>query len=423
MTVGEELFVSCLKRKDHKMLSVVQRKWLDGAEVRQYKFVMDYYREHGEMVGVKTFCEKFKIDADGVDSRPAFYLNALKERFIFATMSDNIPKILRGIKDDPREKLYELQSLIATLAVDAVESKDVLYSDDVESRIKDYEERMKSLGVTYLSMGCEDMDKVFYGYRKQDLITIGGRSGAGKSWLAVYLLFLLEKVIKEKEELTGETFGDILFITNEMGEEEIKERLDCIKFRLPYENFLKGTLTEREKGRYYRGLESLKKNRSKIRIVYSCQTIDELTTYMGLYQPSAVFIDGSYLMEGKMQEGWEKIVYITRNLKRIAKSFKTPIINTTQLKRGANKSGSKFALDGQDDFAYSSSYAQDSDIAIRMFQDADMKFHDLVGCEVVKGRRVISGTTLIFQNDLSNMLHSITLPVDETREPERKDDF
>jgi replicative DNA helicase len=299
------------------------------------------------MLGVKTFCDKFKLDVTEVDSRPAFYLNALKERYIFATMSDNIPKILRGIKEDPREKLYELQSLIATLAVDSVESKDVLYSDDVDARIRDYEERMKSLGVTYLSMGCEDMDKVFYGYRKQDLITIGGKAGQGKSWLLVYLTYLLEKVILEKEEMTGETYGDILFITNEMGEEEIKERIDCIRFRLPFEGFLKGSLTEREKGRYYRGLESLRKTRSKIRIVYSCQTIDELTTYMGLYQPSAVFIDGSYLMEGKMQEGWEKIVYITRNLKRIAKSFKTPIINTTQLKRGSNKTGSKFALDGQ----------------------------------------------------------------------------
>ena len=124
-----------------------------------------------------------------------------------------------------------------------------------------------------------------------------------------------------------------------------------------------------------------------------------------------------------MQEGWEKIVYITRNLKRLAKNFKTPIINTTQLKRGANKSGSKFSLDGQDDFAYSSSYTQDSDIAIRMYQDADMKFHELVGCEVVKGRRVVGGTTLIFQNDLSNMLHSITLAYDGKEELERKDDF
>lgn len=423
MTAGEQLLVACLKRKEQKIISLIQRKWLDGVEVRQYKFVMDYYREHGELVGVKTFCDKFKLDAAEVDSRPAFYLNNIKERFIFATLSDNVPSILKGVKEDPREKLYELQSLIATLAVDAVESKDVLYSEDTLTRIKEYEERMKTLGVTYLSMGSDDMDSVFYGYRKQDLITIGGKAGQGKSWLLVFLVYLLERVLTEKAEVTGETFGDILLITNEMGEEEIIERLDCIKFRLPYESFMKGTLTDREKKRYYRGLETLGKTRSKIRVVYSCQTIDELSTLIGLYQPSAVFIDGSYLMEGKMQEGWEKIVYITRNLKRIAKNFKVPIINTTQLKRGAGKSGSKMALDGQDDFAYSNSYSQDSDIAIRMFQDADMKFHDLIGCEVVKGRRVVSGTTLIFQNDLTNMCHSITLPADEAKEPERKEDY
>ena len=142
----------------------------------------------------------------------------------------------------------------------------------------------------------------------------------------VFLAHQLEISLRDKEESTGVGYGDILFITNEMGEEEIKERLDCIKFRLPYERFLKGSLTEREKNRYYRGLDGLKKKKSKIRILYSCQTIDELTTYVGLYKPSAVFIDGSYLMESKMAEGWERIVYITRNLKQIAKNFKVPII-------------------------------------------------------------------------------------------------
>lgn len=270
----------------------------------------------------------------------------------------------------------------------------------------------------------KDIVDDYYGFTidGDHLFCLGDFTVTHNTWLLTYMAFLLEKVLIEREKM-GDTFGDILFISNEMGEEEIKERLDCIKFRLPYENFLKGTLTEREKGRYYKGLGQLKKTRSKIRIVYSCQTIDELSTYMGLYQPSAVFIDGSYLMEGKMQEGWEKIVYITRNLKRLAKNFKTPIINTTQLKRGSSKTASKFVLDGQDDFAYSSSYSQDSDIAIRMFQDADMKFHDLIGCEVVKGRRVVGGTTLVFQNDLNRMLQSVTLPADETREPERAEDY
>ena len=216
MTLGEELLVACLKRKDNKVLSVIQRKWLDGAEIRQYKFIMDYYREHGEIFGVRAFCEKFKLDMDGVDARPTYYLNQIKERYIFAVLSDNVPRIIRGVKEDPREKLHELQSIIGSLAVDAVESKDTLYSEDVELRIHDYEERMKSCGVTYLSMGCSDLDKTFFGYRKNDLITIGGKGGQGKTWLMCYLVSMLEKAILEKEEATEETCGDILFITNEM---------------------------------------------------------------------------------------------------------------------------------------------------------------------------------------------------------------
>ena len=769
MTIGEQLLVSCIKKSDSKTLSIIQRKWLDGVEVKEYHFIMDYYRTNGEMIGLKAFCEKFSLDSASVDSRPSYYLNVVKERFIFAKLSDNVPKILKGIKDNPREKLESLQELVSSLAVDSVENKDVLYSDEVDSRIKDYEERVSSKGVTYLSMGTPDMDEVFFGYRKHDLITIGGKAGQGKclgkgtkvlmydlttknvedvivgdklmgpdgtprnvlsisrgreqmywvrqhkgmdyrvneshilslkfprrknfretidgkrrccgsetiwethnlsvrdylkkdptfkkeakgyksygmnfestplpidpyflgvwlgdgtsreltitsfdlpiirflqeyatslggelkeepsneglyrmkgckelrtimdsfgliknrtkedkghkhipmefiktsrenrlqllaglidtdgymhdnsfeitlvskelsddikllcrtlgfyvtqsikviegkeyykcniqgkgtdevpvklkrkqanvrrqvknvlhtgitlekdivddyygftidgdhlfcledftvthnTWLLVFLAYLLEKVLIKKES-EGSHYGDILFISNEMGEDEIKERLDCIHFSLPYKNFLEGNLTAREKRRYYRGLKELRTAKSRIRIVYSCQTIDELTTLIGLYQPSAVFIDGSYLMEGKMTEGWEKIVFITRNLKRLAKNFQTPIINTTQLRRGASKTNSKVALDGQDEFAYSSSYTQDSDIAIRMFQDADMKFHDIVGCEVVKGRRVISGTTLLFQNDLSNMCLSVTLPAETSKEPEVIDEY
>lgn len=417
MTVAEQLFIACLKRKDSKILSLVQKRWLDGSEVVQHRVIVDYFKDEGELLGVKTFCERFKLSEGSVDARPSYYLNKLKERFIFSSLADKVPGIIRNLKEDPRKKLEELQDLVSSLSVDSVESKDTLYSDDVELRRQDYLERTKSLGVTYLSMGNDAMDSSFYGYRKNDLITVGGIAGQGKTWFLTYLAVLLEDVLKIRAEL-GDTFGDILFLTNEMGEEEIKERIDCIRFRLPYENFMKGKLTEREQGRYFRGLENLKKGKSRIRIVDTCQTIDELSILIGLHKPSAVFIDGSYLMEGKIQEGWEKIVYITRNLKRLAKGTKTPIINTTQLKRGSGKKSG-----GDESFAYSGSYSQDSDIALQMYQDADMKFHDLVGLEVVKGRRVRSGTTLMFQNDLTRSLHSITLPVEEDVRSEIKDDL
>ena len=415
MTNAEELIIACLGSKDSKTLSAINRDWLDGKEKRMYEDVMNYYRTEGELMGMKSFCEKYSLDSAKVDSKPTYYLNQLRERFIVAQITDKVPRILTGVKSDPREKLSELQDLTSALSSETIDNTDTLYSDDTDKRLDSYKERTKTSGVTYLSMGTEDLDKIFYGYSQTDVITIGGKAGQGKTWLIAYLVRLLDNVVRDKEKKSGEHINDILFITNEMSSDEIKERLDCIRFQLPYAKFLSGTLNEVELKNYRRGLVRLKRHPSHIRFIENCITIDELTTKIGLYQPCAVFIDGSYLMEPKQQEGWEKITYITRNLKRLAKTFKCPIINTTQLKRRTGTKSSS-GLSGQDDFAYSSSYVQDSDIAIRMYQDADMKFHDVIGCEVAKGRRVASGTTIVFENNLDKMIQSLTLPDDTSAE-------
>lgn len=768
MTIGENLLVSALKEGNSKLFSTIQPKWFDLEELKKYKFITDYYKEHGELIGCKTFCDKFKLTLSDADSKSEFYLEELKNRYIFATLADKVPNLLKGVKDAPRKKLEELQSLVATLTSDSTDTLDSLYSDDVDSRVDAYNERVKSKGVTYLSMGSPDMDTTFYGYQPTDLITIGGRAGQGKclgkgtkvlmydlttknvedvvvgdklmgpdgtprnvlsisrgreqmywvrqrkgmdyrvneshilslkfprhkilretingerkyrgsettwethnlsvrdylkkgytfkkeakgyksygmnfeesqlpfdpyflgvwlgdgtsreltitsfdlpiirflqeyakslggtlqeepsqeglyrmkgchelrkkmdelhliknrvkedkgykhipmefiktsrenrlkllaglidtdgymgfnsfeitlvsktlsddikllcrtlgfyvtqsvkvvngveyykcniqgrgtdevpvklkrkqagvrkqiknvlhtgitlekdivddyygftidgdhlfcledftvthnTWLLVYLALLVEDVLIKKEKETGKTFGDILFITNEMSSSEMKERLDCLRFGLPYTQFLSGKLDSKLERKYFRGLKELKDNPSRIRLLEHCDTMDELTTQMGIYRPSIVFLDGSYLMEAHLTEGWEKITYITRNLKRIVKTFHCPLVNTTQLRRGTGKGSSKMSSDGQDDFAYSSSYSQDSDIAIRMYQDPDMKFHDLVGLEVVKGRRVVGGTTIVFQNDLDTMTHSLTLPYVEPAESKEVD--
>ena len=408
MTDGEKLLLAIVNRRDLKTLSKVRRHWLDGSEVVQHRFIVDYYKDSGEFVGAKAYCEKFGLDVSEVDARPTYYLRIVRERYLFTRISEEIPKIVKGLKGDPNKKLSDLRVLVSSLSNDGMETKDVLYSDDTDKRRTDYEERVATKGVTYLSMGAEALDSTLYGYRNTDLITIGGRAGQGKTFLIVYLAILLNKVVMKLRE-EGTSSGDILFISNEIGEDELRERFDAIMFRLPYGRFLKGELTEREKSRYYHGLDALKESSSAIRIVYSCATIDELTALVGLYNPALIFVDGSYLLEPSIQEGWEKITYITRNLKRLAKETKTPIVNTTQMRRGSGTKASKDGLSGQDDFAYASSFVQDSDIALRMFQDADMKFFDQVGLELVKGRRAAAGTTYIFQNNLEKMDFSIKL--------------
>lgn len=422
MTVAEQLFCAALQKEDLKIISKVKKRWLDEKEFVQLSFIIDYYKEHSELVPLKTFQEKFPTATGDSSAKTAFYLQELKDRYLYSTIADKVPGIVRGIKKEPQESFEKLKKLCLSVDTELHSESDttVRYSDEATDRLKSYKERKETGGVTYLSMGNSVMDSLFYGYRRRDLITIGGKAGQGKTWLLCYLTYLLERVILDMRE-EGEEIGDILFISNEMDSEEIIERLDCIKFKLPYENFMKGTLPPVKMRKYATGLKALKDKVSPIRVVPMCSTIEELTANIGIYNPSVILIDGSYLMEPGMAEGWEKIVHVTRNLKRLSKSLGVPIINTTQLRKGAGKKSSVSHLDGQEDFAYSNSYVQDSDIAFRMYQDPDMVYHGLVGMQVVKGRRVRSGTTIMFENELSVPKFGLSVDVaDDTTSTDSK---
>ena len=133
MTDGEKLLLAIVNRRDLKTLSKVRRHWLDGSEVVQHRFIVDYYKDSGEFVGAKAYCEKFGLDASEVDARPTYYLRIVRERYLFTRISEEIPKIVKGLKGDPNKKLSDLRTLVSSLSNDGMETKDVLYSDDTDN--------------------------------------------------------------------------------------------------------------------------------------------------------------------------------------------------------------------------------------------------------------------------------------------------
>ena len=396
MTVAEQLLVSILKYKNIQILSKIEREWLDTKEIKSYRTITDYYKEHGELMGVKSFCKTFDLDEGDVDSRPTLYLQKLKDRHIFTKVSEDIPPLLRKLKEDPKGILNAIKTLINNISADEGSSKDTPYSEGASERLKEYYERARTGGVTYLSMGHPLLDKLFYGYRKNDLITIAGRAGSRKTWLICFLVLLAELVLPED-------YGDILLISNEMPADELKERMDCIRFLLPYEEFLTGSLSREQLGRYKKGLKELDEVKPRIILIEHCSTVEEVSVKMGLYKPSLVAIDGSYLLEPQMEEDHRKITFITRSLKKLSLTMGIPIINTTQLGRGKGTKERATSFEAQDDFSFGMGFVQNSDLAISTFQNKDMVYYQEFGLQVAKGRRVKANTVVKFQCPLGSM--------------------
>ena len=387
MTAGESLFIKILLEEDTKSLTLVDFEWLEGDEIPMYNFITGYFKDYTKLHSIKLFKSKFSIKDISIEDEAAYFLDELRDRYVYVSLVDKVPKLIKDAKEDSRKSLDKLRALITLLASTGKDSELFSYGVNGEDRMKEYENRIVSGGITYLPSVDKFLDSLMFGYSASDLITIGGRPGTKKTWILIYLCLCLDLLIEEY--LPGRS---ILFISNEIGIAELNDRMDCMRYKLPYTDFLKGELDKRSHSRYERGLKRSKtKKISNIQFTTKCRALADLELLVKLYNPVACFLDGSYLMEPKMSVGWEKVTFITQNLKAIALQNGCPIINTTQSRRRsstASTKGPKTALAAQDDFAFADSYSQDSDLAILLYPKEDSKWNNEISGVVAKGRSV-----------------------------------
>ena len=413
----DRVVTALLKNAKTENIFDIKDYWLFDKEPTQFQFIKDYVINYRELPSIDVFNNKFKTSLPVPCGRLAHEIMELRERYIRLKLTEEIPKKLITLKNKPSKTLLDLQELLSGMDSSNV-NKDLRYDAKASERWEEYKKRLGTNGVIHLSTGVPAFDGLFYGYYPTDLITVGGRSGLGKSWLCCLMALFAESVMEDFR-------GPILFLSNELSHEEINGRFDSLRFKLPYSDFLKGKLDRKTQIRYRTGLEELEEKGSKIIILDDCYTMDDVRKKVFLYNPSLLYVDGSYMLEPQMEEDWKKLVFITRNLKKIAKDNQVPIFNTTQLKRGSGTKQKRTSYDVQDEFSWSSSYSQDSDLALAAYQTPQMQYHHKIGLQVAKGRRVEPGTEIIWENDLNACEYKFTLnntnDTDEEDEDEQHD--
>ena len=412
MTDGENFLLSCVIENAVEDFFTVSDTFFHEAVEKDLKdFIEDYYFKYKDFPSISVINDKkkkrYRAPAGDID----FYYNELKLNHLKIVIADNVPDALVDLDKDPEATLKKLVKIVDKASYVEEVGVDLSYSDKPLTRYESYIERKKVKGITYVSTGVPLLDELFNGWNSTDVAVIGGRSGLGKTWLLLTLAIAVDNWISEVtsyEETDREDIKrfkrllspkrPILLVSNEMNETELSERMDSMNFKLPYSKLLKGTLSRSEERRYLKSLKHMEEyDNSSIVVAYNCNTLDMLKHKIDVYKPVITFVDGSYLLDMDMEEGFAKASYLTRKLKSISMGSRSPIIHTTQLRKKGGKAGlDKFTA--QDDFFYGS-YIQDSDFAIRASQPPMLAIHRLVNLEFVKGRRMADGEAIMWSCD------------------------
>lgn len=219
-------------------------------------------------------------------------------------------------------------------------------------------------GLTGLSTGFKDLDKITTGLQPSDLILVAARPSMGKT--AFTLNIASHVAIKENKP--------VAFFSLEMSKEQLMQRMLCAEGLVESQRLRVGDLDEQDWHKLIAAADKFSKaplyidDTPGITIMELRSKSRRLQQEKGL---SLILIDYLQLMQGRSSKSsdnrQQEISEISRSLKSLARELNVPVIALSQLSRSVESRQIKKPM--LSDLRESGSLEQDADIVIFLYRE------------------------------------------------------
>jgi len=298
-----------------------------GDKKAVFKFVLDYYGEYGTTPTIGVANRYFPdLVLEEQEEPLLFFCDELRKRQKYNRMVEGVNKISGMLSGGKVEDALKEWSKIGTgIIIETKVTRDLDFTADGEQRYERYEMMKKHFGMLGVPYPWDALNEATGGMLDEELITIVGFQGIGKSFI---LLEMLHQAWVEGRK--------VVLFTREMSPEQMERRLDALHFHLPFQDFKRGRLGMTMEEMYKSRIKELK-DMPQFIISSDMEEGSGLTAIRAKleeYQPDIFGIDGMYLVEdergGQGTSGWEKLTHLTQDTKKICRKLGIPGIVTTQ---------------------------------------------------------------------------------------------
>lgn len=216
--------------------------------------------------------------------------------------------------------------------------------------------------ITGLPTGYQALDKMTAGLQPEELIILAARPAVGKTAFALNIA----------QNIGTKTERSVAIFSLEMGAESLVNRMLCSEGSIDASHLRTGQLSEEEWQNLIIAMGSLSRANifiddtpgikiSEIRA--KCRKLAQEKGNLGL-----ILIDYLQLIEGTGRENrQQEVSEISRQLKKLAKELKVPVIALSQLSRGVEQRQDKRPI--LSDIRESGSIEQDADIVAFLYRE------------------------------------------------------
>lgn len=291
---------------------------------------------------------------------PDAFINALLERDWRSSVLGETQQVLlsverqRDVSIDALTEKFRMKPTANGLGIENPALARISF-DDLEGRMADRLDGRKS----YLSTGWGQLDSLIHGFGFSTFTVLAGRPGAGKTSLALHF------ALKALEQRTPTAF-----CTWEMTEKELLRKMLANLSQVGLSKMLEGDLTDEEVDRYKFAWRKFQEY--PFVVFNSLPDLDtvcaEITRFVARKNIRLVFVDYLGLIPTRTKHNTprERMMEITRRLKKLASDLKIPIVGLAQLRRPGT-TGNKFAPT-KDDLKESGSLEEDADNVVLIWK-------------------------------------------------------
>ena len=378
--------------------SQITLEYFSGESKSAYQFIQDSVLSNGEVPTVRVFQRKFPrytletVDVEGestvgTEENLKFWCDELRKKKKHNSLADSVTRVAELLSSYNTDDAYsELKQVISYVETEITETSDVDVTKNTEDRIQSYLKRKENRGMRGLPTGFSHLDNILKGLENETLTTLIALTGVGKTWIEI--------IIGARCQLQN---CRVLQFVTEMSEEIMRDRYEAILFALYHEGFSynafkSGTLEPEIEEAFFNFLRDDLPTFEPL-IIATASGVMGVAATIEKYKPDIVLIDSAYLMEDDQgaKDDWLRVAHITRDLKKLAKRVKLPILINTQ----ADKNTSKKTGPELGSIMYTQAIGQDSDNVLSLYRDEVMLNDREMGIKVLKQREGTLGKVIV----------------------------
>jgi replicative DNA helicase len=232
-------------------------------------------------------------------------------------------------------------------------------------------------GLSGISTGLDDLDRLMGGLQSSDLIVLAGRPGMGKTSLATNIAYNIAKAYRGEVQPDGRmktvNGGVVGFFSLEMSAEQLATRIIAEQAEISSSSIRRGSITEAEFFKLTEAVAEMQRSplfideTGGISIAQLAARARRLKRSKGL---DLLVVDYLQLLSGsskKSDNRVQEMTEITTGMKALAKELAVPIIALSQLSRQVESREDKRPQ--LSDLRESGSIEQDADVVIFVFRE------------------------------------------------------